>query len=107
MGGWVGGVLQSGTRQTLDRLYKACYKPLDPCPSPPPLLPLSSPSPPPLLSLSYPPSPAEASSERFGNTWASVVVKMVSAYLCYALYIWTMIAPLVLGRCRDFNYTDE
>ena len=52
-------------------------------------------------------SPANANTERFGNTWASVAVKMFSAYLCYALYIWTMVAPLVLGRCRDFGYTDE
>jgi len=53
------------------------------------------------------PSPGEANTERFGNTWASVAVKMVSAYLCYALYIWTMVAPLLLGRWRDFGYADE
>ena len=51
-------------------------------------------------------NPVIASSESFGNTWASVAVKMGSAYLCYAVYIWTMIAPLVLV-CRDFGYTDE
>ena len=52
------------------------------------------------------PSPAEANTERFGNTWASVAVKMLSAYLCYGLYIWTMVAPLLLGRWRDFGYTE-
>lgn len=52
-------------------------------------------------------NPGEANTERFGNTWASVAVKMVSAYLCYALYIWTMVAPLLLGQWRDFGYADE
>jgi uncharacterized membrane protein len=50
--------------------------------------------------------PEVASSEAFGNTWASVAVKMFSNYLCYAVYVWTMIAPLVLF-CRDFGYTDD
>ena len=43
-------------------------------------------------------------SENFENTWASVWVKIVSSWLCYAVYVWTLFAPLVLGRWRDFDY---
>ena len=52
--------------------------------------------------------PSLADTDRFQNTWASVGVKVISSYLCHALYIWTLFAPLILGRCRDFGYeTDD
>ena len=39
--------------------------------------------------------------------WVPVAIKMLFAYPCYGLYIWTMVALLLLGRWRDFGYTDE
>ena len=66
----------------------------------PPSLPLSPP-------LSRPSSPGEADSEHFQNTWASVWVKMSTVWLCFAVYVWTLVAPLVLGKCRDFDYVQE
>lgn len=37
------------------------------------------------------------------SPWASVWVKVVSAWLTMALYTWSLIAPIVLGNCRDFD----
>ena len=52
-------------------------------------------------------SPGNADSGRFENTWASVWVKMATAWLSYAIYLWTLLAPLILGNCRDFGYDSE
>ena len=52
--------------------------------------------------------PQRANTDTFQNTWASVAIKIGSSYLCHALYIWTLLAPLILGRWRDFGYeTDD
>ena len=52
--------------------------------------------------------PSAANTDQFQNTWASVAVKISSSYLCHALYLWTLFAPLLFGRCRDFGYeTDD
>ena len=51
-------------------------------------------------------SPGDADTEHFQNTWASTGVKIGSAWLCFIVYLWTLLAPLVLGSCRDFDYAD-
>ena len=48
-------------------------------------------------------SPEAAEVDRFQNTWASVWIKMSSAWLCFVVYLWTLLAPLIL-RSRDFGY---
>ena len=52
-------------------------------------------------------SPGNADSEHFENTMASVWVKMTTVWLCFAIYTWTLVAPLILGNCRDFGYDSE
>lgn len=37
-----------------------------------------------------------------GKAWASVWVKMASAWICAAMYLWSLVAPLVLTG-REFN----
>lgn len=51
--------------------------------------------------------PGNANSEHFQNTWASTWVKMASGWLCFAVYLWTLLAPLLLGQCRDFSSYNE
>lgn len=51
-------------------------------------------------------NPQIAESDRFQNTWASVWVKMSSAWLCFGVYLWTLVAPLILHN-RDFGYGAE
>lgn len=51
--------------------------------------------------------PGNADTAHFQNTWASTGVKIGSAWLCFAIYLWTLLAPLVLGTCRDFDYADN
>eukprot|EP00731_Ephydatia_muelleri_P016703 Em0009g1127a len=50
--------------------------------------------------------PGSANSERFLNTWASVWVKMATVWISYAMFLWTLVAPLVLF-CRDFGYDGD
>ena len=52
-------------------------------------------------------SPGNANSEHFENTMASVWVKMATVWLCFAIYLWTLLAPLILGNCRDFGYESD
>ena len=52
-------------------------------------------------------SPGEADTEHFQNSWASVWVKMATVWTCFGVYVWTLIAPLVLGSCREFDYADD
>lgn len=49
-------------------------------------------------------NPGDADNENFQNTWASVWVKVSSMWVCYAIYLWTLLAPIILGRWRDFDY---
>lgn len=51
--------------------------------------------------------PGNADSEQFQNTWASVWVKMGTVWACFGVYVWTLVAPLVLGNCRDFDYAGD
>ena len=53
-----------------------------------------------------PHSPGNANTESFQNTWASTWVKMATSWVCFAVYLWTLLAPLVLGTCRDFGYDE-
>ena len=52
-------------------------------------------------------NPGNADSEHFENTMASVWVKMVTVWLCFAIYLWTLLAPLILSNCRDFGYDSD
>lgn len=38
-----------------------------------------------------------------GRTYAASVIKMVSAWSCYGMYIWTLVAPIVLPDRFDFS----
>ncbi|KAF7559455.1 hypothetical protein G7046_g4692 [Stylonectria norvegica] len=38
-----------------------------------------------------------------GRTYAASRVKIVSAWICYGMYIWTLVAPVVLPDRFDFN----
>jgi hypothetical protein len=48
-------------------------------------------------------SGASLAAFQFGGGWASVWVKMATKWFCEALYLWTVLAPLVCGRCREFS----
>ena len=52
-------------------------------------------------------SPGNADSEHFKRSMASVWVKMATVWLCFVIYLWTLLAPLILGNCRDFEYNSE
>ena len=38
-----------------------------------------------------------------GRTYAASIIKIVSAWVCYGMYIWTLVAPLVLPDRFDFS----
>lgn len=40
--------------------------------------------------------------EAMTSKWPSVWVKISSSWICIALYVWTLVAPLVLVN-RDFD----
>ncbi|XP_053309609.1 serine incorporator 3 [Spea bombifrons] len=44
----------------------------------------------------------EADFKTITSKWPAVWVKMASSWVCIALYVWTLIAPIVLPN-RDFN----
>jgi hypothetical protein len=46
---------------------------------------------------------ALAAAFQFGGGWASVWVKMATKWFCEALYLWTVLAPCLCGRFRDFR----
>lgn len=49
-------------------------------------------------------SPGDVSvGENFSESLGSMWVKIVSSWVCCGLYIWTLVAPLVLPD-RDFSY---
>jgi len=47
--------------------------------------------------------PSSANTENFSSNEAAVWVKIVSSWLCGALYLWTLVAPIIL-QDRDFGY---
>ncbi|CAI8052667.1 Serine incorporator 3 [Geodia barretti] len=47
--------------------------------------------------------PGEVDSDHFQNSWASVWVKMATVWICFGVYEWTLLAPLVLAKCRKFE----
>ena len=52
--------------------------------------------------LSPPPPSPDAKYETMTSRWPSVWVKITSSWICIALYVWTLVAPLVLVN-RDFD----
>ena len=44
----------------------------------------------------------EADYQTMTSRWPAVWVKMCSSWICMALYVWTLVAPLVLVN-RDFD----
>ncbi|RDD36888.1 putative serine incorporator [Trichoplax sp. H2] len=47
-------------------------------------------------------SPESASIVSLSSNWSSVWVKIASSWVCMLLYIWTLVAPLILPN-RDFS----
>lgn len=48
------------------------------------------------------PCSPDSSNENMSSRWPSVWVKICSSWVCIALYVWTLVAPLVLVN-RDFD----
>lgn len=47
-------------------------------------------------------SPTE-SQQTFGQSSSSLWIKMSSSWICAFLYLWTLVAPILLGQWRDFS----
>ncbi|KAK0388702.1 hypothetical protein NLU13_4945 [Sarocladium strictum] len=59
-----------------------------------------------LLTLNFQESTKDAKDGGFatvGRTYAASWVKIVSAWFCHAMYIWTLVAPIVLPDRFDFS----
>lgn len=48
------------------------------------------------------PGSPDSNYEAMTSRWPSVWVKISSSWICVALYVWTLVAPLVLVN-RDFE----
>ena len=55
-----------------------------------------------LLTMQYNESTKEGSFATVGRTYAASWIKIVSAWVCYGLYIWSLVAPIVLPDRFDF-----
>lgn len=55
-----------------------------------------------LLVLNHEDSTKDGNFATVGRTYAASWVKIVSAWACHALYIWTLVAPIVLPERFDF-----
>ncbi|PFH55068.1 hypothetical protein XA68_10842 [Ophiocordyceps unilateralis] len=56
-----------------------------------------------LLTLKYEETKQDGDFATVGRTYAASWVKIVSAWTCYGLYIWTLTAPIVLPERFDFS----
>jgi serine incorporator 1/3 len=56
-----------------------------------------------LLTMKYEDSLLDGSFAAVGRTYWASWVKIVSAWVCYALYTWTLVAPIVLPDRFDFS----
>lgn len=59
-----------------------------------------------LLTLNFDESTKDAKDGGFatvGRTYAASWVKIVSAWICHAMYIWTLVAPIILPDRFDFS----
>lgn len=56
-----------------------------------------------LLVLNHEDSTRDGNFATVGRTYAASWVKIVSAWACHALYIWTLVAPIVLPERFDFS----
>lgn len=56
-----------------------------------------------LKSFGYFSSPQDSDFTTLTSNWATVWVKVSSSWACLALYLWTLIAPVVLPD-RDFGH---
>lgn len=56
-----------------------------------------------LLVLNHEDSTKDGNFATVGRTYAASWVKIVSAWACHALYIWTLVAPIVLPERFDFS----
>ncbi|RDA89458.1 hypothetical protein CP533_6679 [Ophiocordyceps camponoti-saundersi (nom. inval.)] len=56
-----------------------------------------------LLTLKYEETKQDGDFATVGRTYAASWVKIVSAWICYGLYIWTLTAPIILPDRFDFS----
>lgn len=56
-----------------------------------------------LLVLNHEESTRDGNFATVGRTYAASWVKIVSAWACHAMYIWTLVAPIVLPERFDFS----
>lgn len=55
------------------------------------------------ISVVCSPCSPDSNYEAMTSKWPSVWVKISSSWICIALYVWTLVAPLVLVN-RDFDW---
>ncbi|CEI65774.1 Membrane protein TMS1 [Fusarium venenatum] len=56
-----------------------------------------------LLTMNFDESTKDGDFATVGRTYAASWVKIVSAWVCYGMYIWTLVAPVVLPDRFDFS----
>ncbi|KAG5953616.1 hypothetical protein E4U53_004403 [Claviceps sorghi] len=56
-----------------------------------------------LLTMQYEESTKNGDFATVGRTYAASWIKIVSAWVCYGLYIWSLVAPVVLPERFDFS----
>jgi serine incorporator 1/3 len=56
-----------------------------------------------LLTLNFDESTQDGDFATVGRTYGASWVKIISAWFCHAMYIWTLVAPVVLPDRFDFS----
>jgi hypothetical protein len=56
-----------------------------------------------LLTLNYEESTRDGNFATVGRTYGASWVKIVSAWICHGMYIWTLVAPIILPERFDFS----